>query len=243
MRKIAPLLAILVLIATGCTRSSGEVWEDTRTAGRHMGQGFRSIGGKGGDSRVVRNQAEFSGRRDQNHDFIPLEDEGFYRQLNMGDVSALDEINVDSAIPLSRENPGDASSDIPGINGFTEGSRDSRYGSLFRNLQFPYNSNLIKGQDNLSIVKGIASQMKADPNLYLFVEGHCDERGAAAYNLALGSRRSNAVRNVLIKEGVDMDNIFTISYGKERPLVAGTGDEMWAINRRAQFRIYHRGRS
>ncbi len=238
MKKLMPLLMLVLIAMSSCSRSSGEVWEDTRTAGRYVGQGFRSLGGKHGDSRQVKSQSEFA--RGQGDDFIPLEDEGLYRQLSMGDLSALEEINADSAIPLSREAPGEESSDIPGVDGFTDAHSDSRYSNVFRRVHFPYNSNLIKGQENLTAVKDAAAFMKNNSDLYVFVEGHCDERGAAAYNLALGSRRSNAVRNLVIKEGVDMNRIFTISYGKERPLISGNDDRSWRENRRAQFRIFRR---
>lgn len=72
------------------------------------------------------------------------------------------------------------------------------------------------------------------------MEGHCDERGPEAYNLALGSRRAHAVRNMLLQQGVHPDQVFTISYGKERPLVMEHHDEGWAQNRRAEFKIYIR---
>jgi peptidoglycan-associated lipoprotein len=64
------------------------------------------------------------------------------------------------------------------------------------------------------------------------IEGHADERGTREYNLALGERRANAVRNYLIALGVDGNRIQTISYGKERPEVPGSDETAWAQNRR-----------
>lgn len=64
------------------------------------------------------------------------------------------------------------------------------------------------------------------------VEGHCDERGTREYNLALGERRANAVREYLISLGVAPARIETISYGKERPAVLGSNESAWAQNRR-----------
>jgi peptidoglycan-associated lipoprotein len=66
----------------------------------------------------------------------------------------------------------------------------------------------------------------------IVVEGHCDERGTREYNLALGERRSNAVREYLISLGVASSRIETISYGKERPAVVGSNNSAWAQNRR-----------
>lgn len=70
-------------------------------------------------------------------------------------------------------------------------------------------------------------------NLTVTVEGHADERGTREYNLALGERRANAVRNYLIALGVPASRVSVISYGKERPVVFGTDAQSWAQNRRA----------
>jgi peptidoglycan-associated lipoprotein len=69
-------------------------------------------------------------------------------------------------------------------------------------------------------------------NYAITVEGHCDERGTREYNLALGERRANAVRNYLVAQGVDPNRIQTISYGKERPEIADSNESAWAQNRR-----------
>ncbi len=71
------------------------------------------------------------------------------------------------------------------------------------------------------------------PSVTVTVEGHTDERGTREYNLALGERRANAVRDYLAALGVDVSRIKTISYGKERPVALGSNEEAWAKNRRA----------
>jgi peptidoglycan-associated lipoprotein len=76
-----------------------------------------------------------------------------------------------------------------------------------------------------------AAWLQRYPNVAVRIEGHCDERGTREYNLALGERRANAVKNVLIAEGVSSARISTISYGKERPIVLGSNEEAWAQNR------------
>ena len=63
------------------------------------------------------------------------------------------------------------------------------------------------------------------------VEGNCDERGTREYNFALGARRADAVKTYLVSRGVDPSRITTISYGKEKPLDGGTGEEAWSHNR------------
>jgi len=71
----------------------------------------------------------------------------------------------------------------------------------------------------------------------VLVEGHCDERNTREYNLALGERRANAVRDYLRSLGVSGDRIRTISYGEERPFALGQTEEAWRLNRRAHFVI------
>jgi peptidoglycan-associated lipoprotein len=68
-------------------------------------------------------------------------------------------------------------------------------------------------------------------NQRLTVEGHCDERGTREYNLALGERRANAVKDYLVARGVSASRLSTISYGKERPIVLGSNEAAWAQNR------------
>jgi len=69
------------------------------------------------------------------------------------------------------------------------------------------------------------------------IEGHCDERGTAEYNLALGERRAVAARTYLVSLGIAADRLRTVSYGKEFPFDPGHGDEAWGKNRRDHFVI------
>jgi peptidoglycan-associated lipoprotein len=83
-----------------------------------------------------------------------------------------------------------------------------------------------------STVERQAQWMKTYPNVNVMVEGHCDERGTREYNLALGEKRANAVRNYLISNGVPAGRVQSISYGKERPAIMGADETSWAQNRR-----------
>ncbi len=74
------------------------------------------------------------------------------------------------------------------------------------------------------------------------IEGHTDERGTREYNLALGERRANAAKNFLAAQGVGVDRMTIISYGKERPAVDGANEEAWAKNRRAVTVVVSAGR-
>ena len=80
-----------------------------------------------------------------------------------------------------------------------------------------------------------AELLMANPAKRLLVEGHCDERGTAEYNMALGERRAKAVIDFYTAYGVKADRLTWISYGKERPFAAGHGEEAWAKNRRAHM--------
>jgi len=82
--------------------------------------------------------------------------------------------------------------------------------------------------------------LKQYPTVKILIEGHCDERGTAEYNLALGERRANAAKQYLVQLGISEDRISTISYGKERPLDPRHNEEAWAKNRRAHFVIVSR---
>ncbi len=233
-------ICLFSFFLTGCRRNSNTVWEDTRSAGRHMNRGLQTLGGKHGDSRAVQSRDEFmcgdsgydpsANNNYQASEFVPLSDDPNCDQVAMADIMS----------QPPRETPGDPGSSIPGIDAFQDPSTNPKLSGIFRHIHFAYNSNLIKGDENLGIVRDVANYMRKSPNTYIFVEGHCDERGPESYNLALGSNRANSVRNMLIKEGVNPDNIFTISYGKERPLVLGHEEESWAQNRRAEFKVYER---
>ena len=74
--------------------------------------------------------------------------------------------------------------------------------------------------------------LKKHPKLTITIEGHCDERGTREYNLALGDRRANAVKDYLMALGIHYNRIKTISYGKEKPVALGHNDDAWSQNRR-----------
>mgnify|MGYP002629266088 CR=1 FL=1 len=84
-----------------------------------------------------------------------------------------------------------------------------------------------------STLDAVAAWMKTNSSVNLTVEGHADERGTRAYNLALGARRANAMKDYVSALGVASSRLNTVSYGKERPAELGTGPAVWAKNRRA----------
>ncbi len=97
---------------------------------------------------------------------------------------------------------------------------------------FAFNSAEISEEAENNLL-GQALYMKNHPDTKIQIAGNCDERGSTEYNLALGARRANAAKAVLVEDGVESKRISTISYGKERPLVKGTGEKVWKMNRNA----------
>ena len=91
----------------------------------------------------------------------------------------------------------------------------------------------VLGTDSRQTLERQAGWLRLVPDVSLVIEGHCDERGTREYNLALGERRANVVREYLISQGIAPSRLRTISYGKERPYALGHNDEAWALNRRS----------
>jgi len=88
-------------------------------------------------------------------------------------------------------------------------------------------------QDQRAVLDRQAAWLKKYPEVTVTVEGHADERGTREYNIALGNRRATAAKNYLVALGINPNRVQTISYGKERPAVAGSNDQAWSQNRRA----------
>ncbi len=99
---------------------------------------------------------------------------------------------------------------------------------------FDFDKATIKADQQAALQADLAA-LKTDPKLKLLIEGHCDERGTAEYNLALGERRAMAVKDALQAAGIPADRLSIISYGKERPFVLGHDESAWKWNRRAHF--------
>jgi len=122
----------------------------------------------------------------------------------------------------------------PGIEG------EVKETPLLRDIHFDFDKYNIRPADgeilreNAAVLKTI---FQRDPNAKVQIEGHCDERGTAEYNLALGERRAQSAKQFLISLGLPADRITTISYGEDKPLDPRHNEEAWAKNRRAHFII------
>ncbi len=119
-----------------------------------------------------------------------------------------------------------------------KGTVETRVQSDLQDILFDYDSNNLR-DDARAILQADAEALKrifADfPTATIYVEGHCDERGSAEYNLGLGDRRASATREFLTQQGVPVDRLKTISFGKERPTCTEATEGCYQRNRRAHF--------
>tara|TARA_B100000579_G_scaffold274557_1_gene226850 strand:+ start:148 stop:678 length:531 start_codon:yes stop_codon:yes gene_type:complete len=112
------------------------------------------------------------------------------------------------------------------------GSQEDLIVNVGDRVFFNYDSSDLDS-DAQELLQDQVAWLKQYSDVSVIVEGHCDERGTREYNLALGEKRAQSVKNYLISLGISSDRISTISYGKERPAVVGSNDGAWAQNRRS----------
>jgi len=102
------------------------------------------------------------------------------------------------------------------------------------NIYFAFDDSTLDYQAQ-ELLKQKAMWLQDNPDANVVIEGHCDERGTNAYNLALGERRANSAKAFLVNLGISAERMTTISYGEEKPVDMGHNEEAWAKNRRATF--------
>ena len=117
-------------------------------------------------------------------------------------------------------------------SGIVSGSQEDLIVNVGDRVFFGYDSSDLDS-DALELLQDQVAWLKQNSNVSVTIEGHCDERGTREYNLALGEKRAQSVKNYLIGLGISPDRVSTISYGKERPAVVGSNDGAWAQNRRS----------
>ena len=103
--------------------------------------------------------------------------------------------------------------------------------SPLKDAFFEYDKSALREDQQGALTEDVA-WLKGNAEVKVLIEGHCDERGTAEYNLGLGERRAKAVKDYLIAAGIAADRISIISYGKERPFVLGHDESAWQWNRR-----------
>ncbi len=108
---------------------------------------------------------------------------------------------------------------------------DDLFNKGVKDIYFDYDKYAIRA-DQAPISQEDAAYLRAHPEIKVVVEGHCDDRGSAEYNLGLGDNRANELKAELVKMGISADRIKTISYGKERPFCNQDNEDCWQSNRR-----------
>jgi len=109
----------------------------------------------------------------------------------------------------------------------------------FEPVYFGFDANSLQPGE-LAKIEAVADHLRERTDRVVIVEGNCDERGSNEYNLVLGEQRAISIRDYLVTLGVQADRIQQKSYGEEKPAVTGSGEEVWAKNRRGEFALYQR---
>jgi peptidoglycan-associated lipoprotein len=169
-------------------------------------------------------------------DWAPL----FFKEITMkwklGFAAMILAVAVSGCSKKQDVKPDDGASDVISDSGSSAMDSDSGNAMGLQTIRFPYDSHEVVGPNRQVLQENIRI-MKDNGSLNVQIEGHCDERGGIQYNLALGERRANAVKQQMVAGGIAGSRITTISFGKERPAASGSGEEAWAQNRRANFAI------
>lgn len=121
---------------------------------------------------------------------------------------------------------------VPTVDLFSKYTQDVKDKRV---VYFDFDSDVVK-EEYRPLIDLHAKRLNANKKAALNLEGHTDERGGREYNLALGQRRAEAVAKSLTLLGVDAGQVEAVSFGKERPAVQGSGEEVWAKNRRVELK-------
>ncbi|MBF5050602.1 Uncharacterized protein CLAVI_000213 [Candidatus Clavichlamydia salmonicola] len=220
--KILKIICLLCLslFFTSCQRSNKQLWQDTKTCGHYVGKGFSCLLGNADkpSRKALKKRSRYGG-------FVALKEDA-------GEPLVLTSTSGHISSSLLREEEE--------MDPQTFATPTGKIGSILKKVHFPTNVYTITKAEDLQNLKEIARMLHKNPHIKLFIEGHTDARGTNAYNLSLGSKRANSVKNFLVQQGVNPDRLFTVSYGKEKPLVQGHSEDAWGKNRRSEFKIYNR---
>ena len=152
-----------------------------------------------------------------------------------------------SSKPIDETEPGSAAEAPSGAGAgrtsragaYTQADLNDPRSPLYqRTIYFEYDSSDI-GSQFIDVLRAHASYLSSNPDAFVTLDGHTDERGTREYNLALGDQRSNRIRQFLLAEGVPTERMRTMSYGEERPADPDHSEYAWALNRRVEL-VYMR---
>ncbi len=219
MKKLPLLKMFLIgpalLWVAGCQHRSPNAWDDHPNEAHQHSKKHSSSLWESSDDATQDNALSLS-----SEEFIPLNEDDLKNQF------------ADDASPVSSLGEGG----VPSADEFSD--PQGELASIFKPVFFNTDDYTLKSKEHLETIHRVIAYLKTHPTVAVIVEGHCDERGPGAYNMALGAKRANYVRSLLVKEGVDVRQVHTISCGKEMPFKEGHDPEAWSQNRRGHFRIY-----
>ena len=215
MKHILPSILICMTM-TSCSTTSQTVWEETKSFGEYLTRKSKELFmNDQRESKAIESKEEIASSSD---DYIPLLDQDLRPQY-------AEVVAPQSHVVAERH-----------IEKFKDPSHE--LASIFKMVHFNTDDDKIRVKEYQETLKVIAEYLKTHPDMFVFVEGHTDDRASEKHNFALASRRANTVRNFLVKEGVQADQIYTISYGKERLMAKGVTRSARAKNRRVEFKIF-----
>ncbi len=205
------ILCLCLFFIVGCQRNSGNIWRDNQTGAAYFDK-----------YSPYEQKQEVAAPKTFPYDdeFIGLNEEDLKSQFH------------EAPEYQSKVDLGEA--DVPSIDQFISPKGELK--AILSPIFFDTDRYTINPMF-LEVIRNISVYLKKRPNMYLILEGHCDERGPQAYNLSLGDKRANEIRSLLIKEGISPDRLYPISYGKDRPFVTGHSPEAWSQNRRVHFKV------
>lgn len=155
-----------------------------------------------------------------------------------GCASGRDDIDDAEMAELDRAS-GAAAAGAAGGSGFTSEALEDPSSPLSqRVIYFDFDASTLS-DEGMRLIRSHGEFLAANPQRRMLIEGHTDERGSREYNLALGERRAESVRQALLLNGASSAQLSTVSFGEENPAVIGSSEAAWAQNRRAEL-IYER---
>ncbi|MCH9811887.1 OmpA family protein [bacterium] len=174
------------------------------------------------EERLVITSAEFFGENED--EFVPLQDNEIQDKI------------IAHSIPQPKDTPGAEGSSVPSIQSFSKPGLAVK--NLFKTIHFHTDGYSPIGQTAKTDLQKLARYLKQHPHVRVVIEGHCDKRASEKYNLALGTKRAGAIRTMLVNYGAKPNQLYAISYGKERPVARANTKTAYAKNRRVQFKLY-----
>ncbi len=223
MKKSILLSFTSLLLCTSCTNTVAILSKKASDFGVFLkSRALTYLEGDLSENKAAYTSAEFFGAA--NEEFIPLDE----AEVN-GTIAY-------TSTPQPSFTPGTKESLIPGIDMFKDPKDIS--GGIFKRIHFDTDQYTPNSAEAKQTLQKIANYLKKHPKTYVFVEGHCDKRASESYNQALGTKRSGTIRTILVNYGVNPNQLFSISYGKEKPVALGNTNSDFAKNRRVAFKIY-----